>query len=822
MASTKYHENIITIMFIIYSFALCSIFVLETRIHIEHIHGFTILAHSPNAKEIFATIKKTFGDKSTSIGVYLGPDEICHVAEPEFKEQCTTYFKKNFKTLAELDPLILPWKIPEDSMIIESTMDCWCKKTNLFSSVKGLVLHNFSLTKCLALYGIKNDILRVQLNLKNFSLTPISVVYNPDEKAILLIRKAESKKLITDMALTLNDLKMFILLFSDELMGSGVKLIPLVVNDGKHKFDCDTCLCHVFSVKEFQAFESRWKKERNYFQTKSEGKITKDFSTDFIAKATSLMAATYVYHDCIPKFTSKTCGEMDSLAVLLTREQMEIFYSQDKHIIIKGGFGCGKTIVAAAILRKICQILQKHEKLFFICYDRRSALISQMTKNEKGNKNSKVTLIHNKEGQLLSVIMKDILQKKKRQEKVNFVVDEYDGEDLDESEVKTLNNMFANNESLKDAFIVLIAQPTEKERTINNTLRKGNMFQLLETMKVFKLTLVMRNTTEIHKLIVATREILSKKKTVYVHEEYRETDLEEKNSLAKFTKKLAERDQAITEKPLVQSSSREKYLPDHSEEITMLRIDEAQAIAGYSTVTGDSRSETVSKFTYAEANETGHDINTEKPTLFEIEDRPEFQKILNLIAIFEKLNIRKKEHVVLHFDTVNEIPSTLEFIFEHHFKIYEGVTNKYEELASSKKSVLVCSYLTFRGLEHPEITVLIDRDIYFLQHYLVETLARCTSNLSVVILKNSETLDKVTGEWKTKRLVNEWKTKCTKNTQKDDFTFNPKNDKTIEMSFKHEYYKDLEEAFIGTSTIKDKTVEYKLKILAETFIKQKR
>ena len=497
-------------MFIIYSFALCSIFVLETRIHIEHIHGFTILAHSPNVKEIFATIKKTFGDKNTSIGVYLGPDEISHVAEPEFKEQCTTYFNKNFKTLAELDPLILPWKIPKYSMIIKN-MDCWCKETNLFSSVKGLVLHNFSLTKCLELYGIKNDILRVQLNLKNFSLAPISVVYNPDEKAILLIRKAENKKLATDMELTLNDLKMFIFLFNDELIGSGVKLIPLVVSDGKHKVDCDRCQSHVFSVKEFKAFESRWNKERNYFQRKSEGTVTKDFSTDFIAKATSLVAATYVYHSCVPKFTSKTCGEMESLAVLLTREQMEIFNSQDKHIIIKGGFGCGKTIVAAAILEKICQILQRHEKLFFICYDRRSALISQMTKNEKGNKNSKVTLIHNKEGQLLSVIMKDILQKKKRQEKVNFVVDEYDGEDLDESEVKTLNNMFANNESLKDAFIVLIAQPIEKERTINNTLRKGNMFHLLETMKVYKLTLVMRNSTEIHKLIVATREILSKK-----------------------------------------------------------------------------------------------------------------------------------------------------------------------------------------------------------------------------------------------------------------------------------------------------------------------
>ena len=539
-------------MFIIYSFALHSIFILETRIHIEHIHGFTIIAHNPSAEDIFTTIKNTCANRNTRIRVYLRPDEIYHVEEPEFKEQCTTYFRKNFMKLATLDPLILPWKIPKGSMVIESTMDCWCKETNTLSSVKGLVLHNFSFTKCLELYGIKSDILRDRLNIKNFPLALISVVYNPDEKAILLIRKAESKKLATDMELSLNDIKLFILLFNDELIGSGVKLIPLVVSNGKHKVDCDRCLSHVFSEKEFASFESRWKNEQNYFQTESEGKITKErFSTDFIAKATSLMAATCVYHDCIPKFTSRTCGEMERLAVLLTREQIEIFYSQHKHIIIKGGFGCGKTIVAAAILEKIRQTLQKHEKLFFICYDTRSALISHMTKDENGSKNSKTTLIHNKEGLNLSVIIKDILEKKKIEEKVNFVVDEYDGEDLDESEAETLNNMFTNNVSLKDAFIVMIAQPIEKERTINNTLRKGNMFHLLETMKVYKLSLVMRNSTEIHNLVVATREILSKKEIVYVHEEYKETDLEKKYSQAKFTKKPAERDQVVTEKTLV-------------------------------------------------------------------------------------------------------------------------------------------------------------------------------------------------------------------------------------------------------------------------------
>ena len=89
-------------------------FFLGTTIHIEHIHGYTILVHNPNAKEISTEIKETLVNKDTSIKVFLRPDEISHVEEPEFKKHCATYFEKNFEKLAEEEPLFVPWKIPED------------------------------------------------------------------------------------------------------------------------------------------------------------------------------------------------------------------------------------------------------------------------------------------------------------------------------------------------------------------------------------------------------------------------------------------------------------------------------------------------------------------------------------------------------------------------------------------------------------------------------------------------------------------------------------------------------------------------------------
>ena len=696
--------------------------------------------------------------------MYLSPDEISHVEDTKFSKQCTIYFEKNFQKLAEDEPLFIPWKIPGGYKETERIMDRWCKETNELSSIKGLVLHSFSLTKCLELYGIKEDTLRDFLYIEKYPKTPICVVYNPVQRAILLIRKAESEDLAADMVLSLNDIKMFILLFNDELMESGVKLIPLIVSDGKFNIDCDKCLNHVLSDKKFETFVSLRKTE--YFQNESEGKTKKKFSKDFLAKATSLMAATYIYHDCIPKFTSKACKEMDNLAVLLTREQMKILYSQDKHITVKGGFGCGKTIVAAAILQKISESLGEHEKLFFVCYDSRSALIDHMIKDEQESEVAKVVAFHNKRGLHLSQIIQDILENDKHSEKVNFIVDEYDGEDLDESEANALNAMFSNTDSLKDAFIMLIVQPIEKERRLNNIKRQGNMFDLLKTMKTHQLTLVMRNSTEIHELVAATKKILSEEKTVFIHQDHSKADQQEKVSQVKDLKKAAKESQEVSERSLNEVTSMQKDRQTYSEEAPKLSIDEAQAITGSIAGMSNGRNKTVTKFTYAAANETGHKISYKKPVLFELLERSGFQKILSLIFIFEKLNIRNERHILLHFDTANAIPSTLQFVFKYHFAINENVTNNYQELASLKKSILVCSYLIFRGLEHPNITVFIDRDIYFLQHYLVESLARCTSNLTVVVLQNSATITKVIREWKNNQLVNQRKIICKKDSQK--------------------------------------------------------
>ena len=187
--------------------------------------------------------------------------------------------------------------------------------------------------------------------------------------------------------------------------------------------------------------------------------------------------------------------------------------------------------------------------------------------------------------------------------------------------------------------------------------------------------------------------------------------------------------------------------------------------------------------------------------------------------------LQSKEHVVLHFNTVNnEVPSTLQFIFEHHFGMHKIITNNYKDFISSEKQVLLCSYLTFRGLQHSNIVIFIDRDIYFLQHYLIETLSRCTTELNIVVLKNSMALTKITEEWKTNQLVNSWETLCKKDLKnKENIVIKKQDNKTIiDATFQSEYCEKLKERFNCFSTGKDETKQSIMKIHAKNLLKQKR
>ena len=486
-------------------------------------------------------------------------------------------------------------------------------------------------------------------------------------------------------------------------------------------------------------------------------------------------------------------------------------------MIIKGGFGCGKSIIAAAMLQKISESLEEGKKLYYICYDQRSELLNQVIKDRQ----KKVTPFRNKDGLELSAIIECITETEST-DQINLVVDEYDGEGLDESEAERLNSVL--NGPLKEAFVVLIAQPIEKERVINNIPQKKYRFDKLETMKRYDLTLNMRNSIEIHELVEASKAVLSEEKTVFINPKAR----------TKKSKKESARENSITneivstlehsQKPEFERKCEFKGLSEQNSSTSKMGLDEAQAVIGLRMLDEEGRDTTESNFVYAAVDKTGHKINTKRPALFALGDEEEFCQNVSLIAIFKKVLTISSKHVVLHFDTeTNAIPKVLRFAFEHYSKIPKKITTNYQEFESSKESILVCSYPTFRGMEHPIITILIDRDIYYLQHYLVEMIARCTWELYIILL-NSTTLAKVTTEWKNKGLVNQWETKIfQKDIQRENCVVDKdKNQNIITATFKSEYYKTLKEVWNGLSASEDNNIATSIEQRAKETIDLKR
>ena len=295
-----------------------------------------------------------------------------------------------------------------------------------------------------------------------------------------------------------------------------------------------------------------------------------------------------------------------------------------------------------------------------------------MEKNIQKTFIDKVIPSSNKEGHKLSEIIKRITEQE-RSKKINLVVDECNGEDLDEAEAEILNKVF--NESLKKAFIVLIAQPIEIERVVNKITQKKNRFDLLrKSMTTHYLTWNMRNSVEIHQLVETTKEVLKGEKIIFTNPKY-----------SKANDQLIKRESTISNEFVsIQGNQQElefepkPEIKGHSVEISKnsrLGLDEAHAIIGSPILNDNDGNTTESSFAYAKVEEIGHKIETGKPALYELADDEEFQKNLSLAAIFEQVGISSK-YVVLHFHTeTSAIPSATRFALEHVNRITKKVTS---------------------------------------------------------------------------------------------------------------------------------------------------
>ena len=506
---------------------LVASFFLENICHSQEQFSYEVFGHFSVADNVIDCCCKLVADTAVKTAiVFVGAEKVKYCKASELQNECLKYFERYYKFLAMDEPLILPSVIPTKFTKIFETMRRWCQTTQERDHVKGFVLHSFLIKDLyLKMYNDELDGLRQKLNIEDFPSTPTITVFNPKERIFFLIRIEENEDVETDIKLCGAELKILLLLLGNELKNTGIKVIPLVVTDKESK--CTHCRKYLIlrqNIENISSFMAWYEQKSVDFEITPADNFEKKNTNEIFAKAVFCMGATKI-SGIFPAFTTNGETLMKGALFLLTPEQLNILHSEEKHIILNGPYGSGKSIIGRTKAKMIAEQLTDNELLYYISNDLRSALLTEIERN-----NPKIKIYPVKEEQKrikLSDMIKEILKinkmesqhkkKNKSQKKLNLIIDDYDGEKLDRREADALNGIIniEYKKTFQDAVILLIAQSMKKERRANDNLSDSNRFDLLENMKRKTLKIVMRNSMQIHNLLEVTKEFLENVATRY-------------------------------------------------------------------------------------------------------------------------------------------------------------------------------------------------------------------------------------------------------------------------------------------------------------------
>ena len=706
--------------------------------------------------------------------------------------------------------------------IIMKTMENWCEKYQEEGSINGLVIFGYSLDDHLKFLKYPDNILENYLNNKTSADSQEMVtVFNPPRRVIFLLRSAIDKKdLEYEMKSSVDDTLKFVFLYNDILKNSGIKLINLLVTDrgvNWYQWKCKSCEHQVISMNSLDSSDSfqKWlKKKECHFETDYNPANEKNnFSDSFSAKILGFLASfqfakEYHFNPTLPSLANNPTTQMAETTILLTLEQLRIVNSPNKHLMIQGCYGSGKSLIALKKAEMTSKSLKKNELLYFVSYDSSSMLTADIPSIPN------IKLYHNKNALKLSNII-DNIKKNHSKSNINLIVDEYDAEQLDEPEAKRLNKIFTTDKMFCNSIICLVFEALERERIVDGIKKEANLLHLLTSMELKKLTYNKRNTLQIHNLVKVTTDVL-KNHTVTVHvPDYTKKSLKTQSGLEKTLKEERNRPaqgQDSTTQQQKKERDEDNNVRKNKSESKKLIFDEACKYLRHSSDASFVK-EVTTTFRHRNSKHSGHSIESEKPNLYKICYSQESAKfMMSLIAVLEQVigkNYEKIEkHVILHFHIENDVPRSFQMAFII-MGILDKVTNRYEEFRKiDNKKIFIADFRAFRGLEYPRVVVVLDRNLSGLEQYLPECLNRCTTYLHVLLLnENLEMLENphlkdIITSWSIPQfstmLLNSWRVYISvSNANKDSGKFHVKlhHSGFIKVDSTSTKYKQLEKKF---------------------------
>ena len=355
-----------------------------------------------------------------------------------------------------------------------------------------------------------------------------------------MVDAQQSGELKNEAFLCIDEVNIVCLLLRDELKNSGVIVAGLVTCSGEntHSQSCAHCGNFIVSrnifnsVGEFVAFWKSFVKE-NILEHLGKYLKTGKNDTTTVFQAVGGKIFGYLAHlqfltlvkPVLPVIENNPSGNISQAELLLDRYQMEIAYSDEKRILLRGNYGTGKTVIVLKKLELLCKCLKEKDVIYYINFARKSRLDFMIT--QKFKTYEKLRVLRGRFS-LSELVKKEILAKeeKNKSETIHVIADEYNSQFLTPEESEELYQMFTQKEQLKNSTLLIALQPIKIERFnfFNNggkrqkSLHKQHVFEPLKTiMKEYQLKYVMRTTIPINKLAEITQNYLSKKSNQYIH-----------------------------------------------------------------------------------------------------------------------------------------------------------------------------------------------------------------------------------------------------------------------------------------------------------------
>ena len=573
--------------------------------------------------------------------------------------------------------------------------------------------------------------------------------------------------------------KYFLTLYDKEIQASEVTVIGLLIRGNEKQEIIECKFCHLFSpsLKDFESginFENLWVPVENYegwWNLANPGK-QKILFDDLAAEILCFMA---VQEKGLPILTDDKSQQLKQTYFLYTPQQMNIHFSDAKHVVIQGSYGSGKSLLGLKKLELISKNSHgRNEKIIYVNFDSKSKLHLLMEKNVKEyveipsrkikrmdrirdileSPGSLLYVCHNSRGENLSTILQETarLNRSTPEAKTNYhlIVEEYDGETLTYNEATKIKNLVKGND-LMESHIILLAQPLTKNRSWNigkeSYERETCMFRALEsTFKIVKLEEVLRCSNKISDVTKSTQNFVQSQdsifKTKMVEATFKQQQRPEDNQKRMVSPSLPEANQPDFGPSRNEKSSYPSEDSTKEDKSLALRVDLDQAFQRSATLQKDnaSKSKIISKFGFLCEPRQGVDIEGLKPNLVEFSEDIDLTSdiaVISLALVLKHSIGNNKTTTFLHM--ADESPKILRRSIQLLMKHDETVSctedmEKYLQENKKSKMIFASNFCNVNGMEFDHVVIIVSRSEYYLQHYLPQAISRCTFDLTLVVL----------------------------------------------------------------------------------------